>query len=287
MDLKKYRAPFRKEFSLKDYPTDDTGKFESKDEAERLLSHNIKRMAELQDALYAHDRYALLLIFQAMDAAGKDGAIKHVMSGLNPQGTQVFSFKQPSAEELDHDYLWRINKSLPERGRIGIFNRSHYEEILVVRVHNYLEAEKLPEPLMKKDIWKFRFRQFRDYERYLYENGVQTVKFFLNISKDEQKKRFLKRLDDPTKNWKFSASDLKERGYWNEYQKVYAEAIAETSTKFAPWYIVPADKKWFARLLISTVVVRTLERMKPEYPKLSEDKLKNLETYRKQLMEEE
>lgn len=286
MDLKSYRAPYKKEFSLKDFPTDDTGKFENKEEAERLLSHNINRMAELQDALYAHDRYALLLIFQAMDAAGKDGAIKHVMSGLNPQGTQVFSFKQPSAEELDHDYLWRVNKSLPERGRIGIFNRSHYEEILVVRVHNYLEAEKLPEPLVKKDIWKSRFRQFRDYERYLYENGVQTVKFFLNISKDEQKKRFLKRLDDPTKNWKFSTADLKERGHWNDYQKVYAEAIAETSTKYAPWYIVPADKKWFARLLISTVIVKTLERMKPEYPKLSEDKLKNLEGYRKQLMDE-
>ncbi|MBI2416864.1 MAG: polyphosphate kinase 2 family protein [Ignavibacteriales bacterium] len=286
MDLKSYRAPYKKEFSLKDFATDDTGKFESKEEAERLLSHNVKRMAELQDALYAHDRYALLLIFQAMDAAGKDGAIKHVMSGLNPQGTQVFSFKQPSAEELDHDYLWRVNKSLPERGRIGIFNRSHYEEILVVRVHNYLEAEKLPEPLVKKDIWKTRFRQFRDYERYLYENGVQTVKFFLNISKDEQKKRFLKRLDDPTKNWKFSTADLKERGHWNDYQKVYAEAIAETSTKYAPWYIVPADKKWFARLLISTVIVKTLERMKPEYPKVSEDKLKNLEGYRKQLMDE-
>ncbi|MCE1188523.1 MAG: polyphosphate kinase 2 family protein [Ignavibacteria bacterium] len=286
MDIKKYRAPYQKELSLKDYPTNDTGKFEQKEEAERLLQHNIKQMAELQDKLYAHDRFALLLIFQALDAAGKDGAIKHVMSGLNPQGTQVFSFKQPSAEELDHDYLWRINKSLPERGRIGIFNRSHYEEILVVRVHNYLEAEKLPEVLVTKDIWKQRFRQFRDYEKYLYENGVWTVKFFLHVSKEEQKKRFLQRLDDPSKNWKFSSADVKERGHWNEYMKAYEEAIGETSTQCAPWYIVPADKKWFARLLISSVVVNTLEKMKPEYPKLSEEKLKNLATYREQLLSE-
>lgn len=222
-----------------------------------------------------------------MDAAGKDGAIKHVMSGLNPQGTQVFSFKQPSAEELDHDYLWRINKSLPERGRIGIFNRSHYEELLVVRVHNYLEAEKLPPDVTTKDIWKNRFRQFCDYERYLHENGIRTVKFFLHVSKEEQKRRFLKRLDDPARNWKFSSSDLAERGHWDDYQKAYEDAIAHTSSAYGPWYIVPADKKWFARLLISTVIVRALEKMKPEYPVLNEAKMQNLESYREQLMGEE
>ncbi len=287
MNIKKFRAPFKKEFSLSDFPTNYSGKYKSSKEASEELQSNIQKMAELQDKLYAHDKYALLIIFQAMDAAGKDGAIKHTMSGLNPQGTQVFSFKQPSAEELDHDFLWRINKSLPERGRIGIFNRSHYEEILVVRVHNYLEAEKLPPDVTTKDIWKNRFRQFRDYERYLHENGVRTVKFFLNVSKDEQKRRFLKRLEDPARNWKFSASDLKERSHWDDYQKVYAEAIAETSTKFAPWYIVPADKKWYARLLISAVIVDALEQMKPEYPKLSEEKMQNLEIYKQQLLNEE
>jgi PPK2 family polyphosphate:nucleotide phosphotransferase len=286
MNTKKFRATFKKKFALSDYPTDYTGKYKSKEEAEEELQANIKRMAELQDKLYAHDKYALLIIFQAMDAAGKDGAIKHVMSGLNPQGTQVFSFKQPSAEELDHDFLWRINKSLPERGRIGIFNRSHYEEILVVKVHNLLEAEKLPPDVLTKDIWEKRYRQFRDYERYLHENGVRTVKFFLHVSKDEQKRRFLKRLEDPSRNWKFSGSDLKERGFWDAYQDAYAEAIAETSTKYGPWFIVPADKKWFARLLISRVIVKALEAMKPEYPVLNEEKMKNLEAYKEQLLNE-
>ncbi len=287
MNTKKFRAPFKKALSLSDYPTDYTGDFKSKEEAEEELKKNIEKMAILQDKLYAHDKYALLIIFQAMDAAGKDGAIKHVMSGLNPQGTQVFSFKQPSAEELDHDYLWRINKSLPERGRIGIFNRSHYEELLVVRVHNYLEAEKLPPDVTTKDIWKNRFRQFCDYERYLHENGIRTVKFFLHVSKEEQKRRFLKRLDDPARNWKFSSSDLAERGHWDDYQKAYEDAIAHTSSAYGPWYIVPADKKWFARLLISTVIVRALEKMKPEYPVLNEAKMQNLESYREQLMGEE
>lgn len=286
MNTKKFRATFKKKFALSDYPTDYTGKYKSKEEAEEELQANIKKMAELQDKLYAHDKYALLIIFQAMDAAGKDGAIKHVMSGLNPQGTQVFSFKQPSAEELDHDFLWRINKSLPERGRIGIFNRSHYEEILVVKVHNLLEAEKLPPDVMTKDIWEKRYRQFMDYERYLHENGVRTVKFFLHVSKDEQKRRFLKRLEDPSRNWKFSGSDLKERGFWDAYQDAYAEAISETSTKYGPWYIVPADKKWFARLLISRVIVKALEAMKPEYPVLNEEKMKNLEAYKEQLLNE-
>ncbi len=288
MDISKYRVPFKKNLSLSDYPTDSNGKFKSREDAENLLEKNIKQMAALQDKLYAHDKFALLLIFQAMDAAGKDGAIKNVMSGLNPQGTQVYSFKQPSAEELDHDFLWRINKSLPERGRIGIFNRSHYEEILVVRVHNYLQPEKLPDYVMNsKNIWKDRYRQFRDYERYLYENGVWTVKFFLHISKDEQKKRFMKRIEDPSKNWKFSSSDLKEREHWDEYQKVYAEALSETSTKFAPWYVIPSDKKWFGRTLISEVITKTLEKMNPVYPQMNEEKLKNLQLYKEQLEKEQ
>jgi PPK2 family polyphosphate:nucleotide phosphotransferase len=221
-----------------------------------------------------------------MDAAGKDGAIKHVMSGLNPQGCQVFSFKQPSAEELDHDYLWRINKSLPERGRIGIFNRSHYEEVLVVKVHDYIKYAKLPEPLINKNIWDNRYRQIRDFERYLYENGVITVKFFLHVSKAEQKKRFLKRLEDPAKNWKFSASDLKERAHWSEYKAAYEDCLMNTSTKFAPWYVIPADKKWFARLAISEIIAQTLARLKPAYPRLNEEQLNNLAVYKEKLLSE-
>ena len=271
MNTKKFRAPFKKALSLSDYPTDYTGDFKSKEEAEEELKKNIEKMAILQDKLYAHDKYALLIIFQAMDAAGKDGAIKHVMSGLNPQGTQVFSFKQPSAEELDHDYLWRINKSLPERGRIGIFNRSHYEELLVVRVHNYLEAEKLPPDVTTKDIWKNRFRQFCDYERYLHENGILTVKFFLHVSKEEQKRRFLKRLDDPSRNWKFSASDLGERGHWDDYQKAYEDAIAHTSSAYGPWYIIPADNKWFTRTVVADILVKKLEDLNLSYPSVSDE----------------
>ena len=284
MDISKYRVPAKKNISLSDYPTDSSGKFKSREEADELLNKNIIKMAALQDKLYAHDKFALLLIFQAMDAAGKDSAIKNVMSGLNPQGTQVYSFKQPSAEELDHDFLWRINKSLPERGRIGIFNRSHYEEILIVRVHDYLQSEKLPDYVMNnKNVWKDRFRQFRDYEQYLYENGIWTVKFFLHVSKDEQKKRFLKRIEDPTKNWKFSASDLKEREYWGDYQKAYAEALTNTSTNFAPWYIIPSDKKWFGRVLISDIITKTLEKINPEYPQMSAEKLKSLQEYKVRL----
>jgi len=288
MDISKYRVPFQKNLALSEYPTDSNGKFKSREEAEILLEKNITKMEALQDKLYANDKYALLLIFQAMDAAGKDSAIKNVMSGLNPQGTQVYSFKQPSAEELDHDFLWRINKSLPERGRIGIFNRSHYEEILIVRVHDYLQSEKLPDYVINnKNIWKDRFRQFRDYERYLFENGIWVVKFFLHVSKDEQKKRFMKRIEDPTKNWKFSASDLKEREYWDDYQKAYAEALSETSTNFAPWYIIPSDKKWVGRTLISEIITKTLEKINPEYPKMDEEKLKNLQIYKEQLDKEQ
>jgi len=287
MNIEKYRVPYDGKFKLSDHDTGDTGKFSSKDEASEKLNQNIERMSELQDMMYAHDKYALLLIFQAMDAAGKDGAIKHVMSGLNPQGTQVYSFKAPSPEELDHDYLWRISKSLPERGRIGIFNRSHYEEVLVVKVHELVSKQKVPSEFIGRHLWENRYRQIRDFERYLFENGIITVKFFLNVSKEEQRKRFLKRLDDQTKNWKFSSSDLKERGFWDDYQSVYEEGLAATSTRFAPWFVVPADKKWYGRLLISEVITKTMESLNMEYPRLNEEQLKALDGYREQLLAEE
>jgi len=286
MKTSKFKVPPGKKVKLSDYRTDYSGDIESKKNASKLLKANIKKMAELQDRLYAHDRYGLLIIFQAMDAAGKDSAIKHVMSGVNPQGTQVFSFKQPSAEELDHGYLWRVAKAVPERGRIGIFNRSHYEDVLVVRVHNLVTHQKIPEKFADDDIWRKRFNQIKNFEKYLYENGIITIKFFLHISKDEQRKRFLRRLDTPSKNWKFSAADLKEREHWDDYQKCYEEAIVATSTDYAPWYITPADKKWFTRLVISNVIIDTLQSLNLKYPELDENQNKNLNVYREQLMKD-
>lgn len=286
LNLSKFRVISKKKFSLSNHSPSYSGKLKSKESAQKFLEKNVKRTAELQDKLYADNKWALLIIFQAMDAAGKDGAIKHVMSGLNPQGTQVFSFKQPSAEEMDHDYLWRITKSLPERGRIGIFNRSHYEEVLVVRVRDYVKSSQLPYQFMTKNVWNDRFRQISNFERYLYENGILTIKFFLNVSKEEQKRRFLERIENPLKNWKFSSSDLNERGLWDDYQKVYEEAIAGTATKGSPWYIIPADKKWFARLVISEVIVETLEKLNLEYPKLSEVQIQNLSKYKEILLNE-
>jgi len=271
---------------LSDYPCDFAGDFKSKEEAREVLNNNIVKMSEYQDKLFAQSKYALLIIFQALDAAGKDGAIKHVMSGLNPQGTQVVSFKQPSTEELDHDYLWRINKSLPERGRIGVFNRSHYEEVLVVRVHNLVKYQKLPAEVIGNNIWEKRFEQIRNYEKYLSQNGLVQLKFFLHLSKKEQKKRFLKRLDDPSKNWKFSASDLTERKYWDDYQKCYEEAINETSTKHSPWFIIPADVKWFSRLLISEVINYTLKNLDFNYPEVNTDKKKILDECKEKLLQE-
>ncbi len=271
---------------LKNYHTCIPNNGVTKKEAKRDLEDNLERMAELQDILYAYNKYGLLIIFQAMDAAGKDSAIKHVMTGVNPQGTQVFSFKQPSKNELDHDYLWRTSKSLPERGRIGIFNRSYYEEVLVVKVHNLIKYQNIPEEFTKGNIWERRYRQIRDFERYAHENGIITIKFFLHLSKEEQKQRFLKRLETPSKNWKFSASDLKEREHWDEYQKCYQEAISETSTIDSPWYIIPADEKPYARYLISEAIINTLESFDMKYPSLSEDQIKNLELYKKQLSEE-
>lgn len=286
MDVSKYKVGLHSDLRLSQHKTNDTGKFGFKDEAEKLLADNVLRMAEFQSKLYAQNKYALLIIIQAMDTAGKDGTIKHVMSGLNPQGTAVHSFKQPSMEELDHDYLWRAMKRLPERGSIGIFNRSYYEEVLVVRVHNLIKNQQIPPDMITENIWKDRFRQIRDFEQYLYENGIITLKLFLHISKEEQKKRLIERIDDKAKNWKFSAADVKEREYWDQYQLNYQEAIIETSTRQAPWYVIPADKKWFARLLVSELVVQTLESLQLEYPFVGLEQEKVLEELRQQLLNE-
>lgn len=287
MKLSNYLVKPNSRINLKNFDTGDTADYKSKSEAKDLLEKNIEKMTELQDKLYAMDRYSLLIIFQAMDAAGKDSTIKHVMSGLNPQGTQVYSFKQPSKEELDHGYLWRITKSLPERGRIGIFNRSHYEEVLVVKVHDLLKFQRLPEEVIKNNIWEQRYRQISDFEKYLFENGTVVLKFFLHVSKEEQKKRFMDRINDPSKNWKFSAADVEERKFWDHYQKAYEEAISATSTKYAPWYIIPSDKKWFARLLVSDIIVDALKKLKLEYPKLSKEQLEELEKSKKALLAED
>ncbi len=281
-----YRVKPDTKVSLEEFSTSDTGSFESKKDAKEILKENIKKMSSLQNMLYAYDKYSMLIIFQAMDAAGKDGTIKHVMSGLNPQGTQVFSFKQPSPEELDHDYLWRIHKHVPERGRIGIFNRSHYEEVLVVRVHDLIKGQKIPPELVSKNIWNERYREINDFEKYLYENGTIILKFFLHVSKEEQKKRFLKRIDTPEKNWKFSSADIDERKYWDKYQEAYADAISATSKKHAPWFIIPADHKWFMRYAVSQVIVETLEGIKMSYPVLPDEEKANLERSKQRLLKE-
>lgn len=273
-------------FRLRDFDPSDTLHFKSKDKdkAEKILTEGVQAMASLQDKLYAQDKWSLLLIFQAMDAAGKDGAIKHVMSGVNPQGCQVFSFKAPSPEDLDHDYLWRCTKCLPNRGHIGIFNRSYYEETLVVRVHpEYLAKQKVPTELVSKDIWKERFQDIRGFERYLSRNGIIPIKFFLNLSKKEQKRRFIERLEVPEKNWKFSSSDMNERGYWDEYQTAYEETIANTASKYAPWYVVPADNKWFSRVVVASAIIDTLSSLGLTYPQVTTEKLKELAEARQAL----
>lgn len=286
MKVEKYLAKPGEKINLSKISTDNTESIKDKSEANKLLEKNVEKMQELQNLLYASDKYSMLLVFQAMDAAGKDSTIKHVMSGLNPQGTQVFSFKKPSEEELDHGYLWRISKALPERGRIGIFNRSHYEEVLVVRVHDLIKFQKLPDEAKANNIWQNRFEQINNFEKYLYENGTIIIKFFLHVSKEEQKKRFLERIEDKSKNWKFAEADLKERSYWNDYQKCYQEAITATSKEYAPWYIIPADKKWFMRLLVSEIIVKKLESLNLNYPVLSADQLKSLENCKQQLLKE-
>jgi len=274
-----YRVTKGGKFRLKDHDPGDTMglKSEAKPRAKEALALGVSALAELQDILYAHDKWAVLLIFQAMDAAGKDGAIKHVMSGVNPQGCQVHSFKAPSAEDLDHDYLWRSMKVLPNRGNIGIFNRSYYEETLVVRVHpEYLDKQKLPPELITKNIWKQRFSDIRNFERYLANNGIAVCKFFLNVSRKEQKRRFLGRLETPDKNWKFSAADMAERGFWDQYQDAYEDMIQNTAAKHAPWYVVPADNKWFTRVVVAAAVIDTLAALDLEYPKVDAAKLKEL-----------
>jgi PPK2 family polyphosphate:nucleotide phosphotransferase len=289
---RKFAKPFRvtdgDKFRLKDVDPGDTLGFksEAKPRAKEGLQFGVTALAEFQDKLYAQDKWAVLLIFQAMDAAGKDGTIKHVMSGVNPQGCQVFSFKSPSAEDLDHDFLWRCIKCLPNRGQIGIFNRSYYEEVLVVRVHpEFLAKQKVPPTLLTKDIWQERFQDIRNFERYLSHNGIKVVKFFLHVSKREQRRRFLARAEEPEKNWKFSASDMAERDYWNEYQDAYEDMIRNTATKSSPWYVVPADNKWFTRVVVGAAIVDTLASLDLAYPKVDKARREEIAKAKKALLE--
>jgi PPK2 family polyphosphate:nucleotide phosphotransferase len=282
--VKKYRIDDGKKFRLKDHDPNDTHGIKSKESAATALREGVLHLAKLQDKLYADNKWALLLIFQAMDAAGKDGAIKHVMSGVNPQGCQVYSFKSPSAEELDHDFLWRTTKCLPQRGRIGIFNRSYYEEVLVVRVHpEFLQSQHLPSQLIGKKIWDQRYEDIRNVEQYITRQGTVIRKFFLNVSLKEQKRRFMSRLEEPQKHWKFSEADIRERSFWDDYMRAYEDMIRETSTPEAPWYVIPADNKWFTRVAVAAAIIDTLEELKLSYPEVSADKLKEIEAARKLL----
>jgi PPK2 family polyphosphate:nucleotide phosphotransferase len=272
MKNERFIVPFGRKIKLSRYDPGFSGKFASKDDAEHKLVEDIKALAALQDVLYAQDTYALLLIFQAMDAAGKDGVIEHIMSGVNPQGCQVYSFKTPSQEELDHDFMWRSMKALPERGRIGIFNRSYYEEVLIVRVHpEILDGQRFPEKEKRDgELWKHRYEDINSIERYLTRNGIVILKFFLNVSKREQKRRFLERIDQPEKNWKFSFGDIRERERWNEYMKAYEDMLNATSTPWAPWYVIPADKKWFTRVAVADIVLSKLKSLNLLYPEVSD-----------------
>jgi len=288
MKTKNFIVPEGKKLDLKDHPTDFTGDYKNKEDARDDLQKNIEKMSKLQDVLYAQDTQAILLIFQAMDAAGKDSVIEHVMSGVNPQGCQVSSFKQPSSEELDHDFMWRTTRALPERGRIGIFNRSYYEEVLVVRVHpQILQGQRLPaEAKNDKDIWKNRFRDIRNFEDYLHDNGTIILKFFLHVSKEEQKERFLARIETPEKNWKFSLGDVKERGFWDDYMQAYTEAMEATSTEKSPWYVIPADKKWFTRAAVAEIICEKMGSLDLKYPVLNEKQMAEL-TEAKKMLESE
>jgi PPK2 family polyphosphate:nucleotide phosphotransferase len=283
MKIRPYCIRDGEDFHLRDIRTDDDGGLAKGQTIDEALARNIRELTQLQDVLFAHNKYGVLVILQAMDAAGKDGVIKHIMSGLNPQGVEVTPFKVPSAEELDHDYLWRSHEHLPERGNIAIFNRSYYEDVLVVKVHNLLAGQNLPEDLVQKDIWQERYRQLRDFERYMQENGIVVIKFFLHVSREEQAKRLLARIDDPDKNWKFSAGDLNERKYWQQYQEAYEEMIRATATASAPWYIIPADRKWYSRLLISEILVRRLKGLPLKYPGLGPEEKAALAGYRQEL----
>jgi PPK2 family polyphosphate:nucleotide phosphotransferase len=287
MDLSRFRVQPGRRVSLRTYDPAGTEPFKSKKKAEGRLERGVKRLAELQERLYAQDRWAVLIVFQAMDAAGKDSVIKHVMSGLNPQGTQVYSFKRPSDEELDHDYMWRTTKALPERGRIGIFNRSYYEEVLVVRVHpEILGRQRVPSHLVTRRIWGERYEDINAFERYLARNGTLIRKFFLHVSREEQRRRFLERLDEPSKNWKFSPGDVDERGRWDDYTRAYEQALSKTSTKHAPWFIVPADHKWFTRVAVAELVVEALEGLDLSFPPASKAHLEELAEARTRLLAE-
>ncbi|MDO5755074.1 MAG: polyphosphate kinase 2 family protein [Tissierellia bacterium] len=287
MDIKKYQVKTGQKVNLKNYPTSIDDQMNKKETKKRLMPDNLEQMRELQDRLYAEDKYGVVMVLQAMDAAGKDGAIKHVMTALNPQGTKVTSFKVPTRIEMNHDYLWRISKALPARGEIGIFNRSHYEDVIVTKVHDNVDHGKIPEKLITEDIWTKRYGQINNFEKYLVENGFKFIKIFLHLSKDEQKDRLLSRINNPDKNWKFSKSDIYERAYWEEYQNAYEEMLENTSTKEAPWYVVPADRKWFSRYLISEIVLNVLQEINPQYPSLNQEDLANLEQWKVILEKEE
>jgi PPK2 family polyphosphate:nucleotide phosphotransferase len=280
-----------KKITIADYDTTYTAGYSDKQSARKQLKRDVRKLAEWQDKLYAHDRYSILLVFQALDAAGKDGTIKHVMTGVNPQGCQVFSFKAPSAEELDHNYLWRFYKALPERGRIGIFNRSYYEETLIVRVRpELLLKQQLPGIKSLKDVkddfWLKRFEQMNNFEKNLYENGTITLKFFLNVSKEEQRRRFLSRIENPDKNWKFTMNDINERSLWEKYMQAFEETISHTSTTHSPWYIIPADNKWFMRLAVCNILVKTMEKLNPAYPTVGKAKLLEIAKAKELLLQE-
>ncbi len=272
IDTVRYKVKPGAKIRLQDYSTKRDEAADRREVEDCLMPANIQKLSVLQEKLYAENTRALLVVFQAMDAAGKDGCIKHVMTGINPQGVFVSSFKAPSSEENDHDYLWRIHQKAPRRGEIGVFNRSHYEDVLVSRVHDLLQSSQMPKDRLRPDIWTTRYRQICDYEKYLWENGVETVKFFLHISKDEQRKRLLSRIYDPDKNWKFSASDIQERKHWDKYMQAYEDMLSATSTKRSPWYVLPADSKWFTRYLVSQVLAQKLEQMNPQFPELSGEK---------------
>ena len=285
MDHAKFIVPPGQQIRLADYDTTYTGEFAQKKAAEQKLKDDIDQLADLQDKFYAQDNYSLLIILQAPDAAGKDGIIKHVMSGVNPQGCQVFSFKKPSSEELEHDSVWRCMIRLPERGRFGIFNRSYYEEVLVVRVHpGILDGQKLPPECKGPDVWQNRYEDINNFEQYLVRNGIIVLKFFLHLSREEQKERFLARLDEPEKNWKFSTADSKERGYWDQYQAAYEDCFNHTSTEWAPWHIIPADNKWFTRIAVAATVIDALDKLDLHYPKVSDEQRKSLAQAKKRLM---
>ena len=286
MDTKQYKIDSNRKINLKEFSTKADKSLDKADVKDKLMPKNLERMAQLQEKLYAENQHSLLIVLQAMDAAGKDGAIRHVMTGLNPQGTQVVSFKTPSSQENDHGYLWRINKAVPPRGEIGIFNRSHYEDVLIARVHDLVRTSQIPPELVTQDIWDLRYRQIRDFETYLAENGTTVIKIFLHVSKDEQRQRLLDRINEPDKNWKFSAGDIQERKFWDQYMQAYEQMLEHTSQQDAPWFVVPADNKWFARFLISQIVLETLEKIDPRIPELAEEERAKLEECRRLLEDE-